>query len=181
MFLRTQFPHLWFAVEGTFKRLSLILAEVQLAPEIDRAIEILRTREQLQEQFSNIEPFASHFTHSLALKAPSASALKTLKQRVEALAKFESRFDAMTAARHTAFDLNSAWGESKTPEPADISYLQILIERLDLSLLAAQSKGACDIAEVIIAVKGVLADFLSEYQKPDQDPDYSSEFLELQR
>jgi hypothetical protein len=175
MFLKTNFPQLWFPIEGTIRQLSMLLAERQPISAIGHALEITRIKELVQEGFDNMDPFAKHFTSSLALKAPNAKALKILSQRIEALAKLESRFDAQTSANHTAFDLNSAW-PNRNPEPADVSYMEILLERLDIALLKAQAKGATEIQEVIIAVKAVLAEFLSAYQQPES---YSSEFYEL--
>jgi hypothetical protein len=175
MFLKTNFEKLWFPIEGTIRQLSMLLAEQQPFSALGHALEITRIKELVQESFDNIDPFAKHFTSSLALKAPNAKALKILSQRIEALAKLESRFDAKTSGNHTAFDLSSAW-ENRNPEPDDILYMQILLERLDIALLKAQAKGATEIGEVIISVKTVLAEFLSPYQQPD----LSSEFYELQ-
>lgn len=178
MFLKTQFPHLWFTIQGTMNQLSLLKARLAFAPEdagLNLALEAKRTDDQLNDELATLQPFAGHFTHSFALRAPNAVRLRALAQRVEALDKFESRFDALTAARHTAWDLSTAWAELE-PQPEDISYMEILLERLELALLKAQNKGLQDFGEVILAVKNELSNYLMRFQTQD---DLTSEFYTL--
>ncbi|MBI5173868.1 MAG: hypothetical protein HY986_13350 [Candidatus Melainabacteria bacterium] len=166
MFLKTHFPQLWFAAQGTFSRLALLKAQLSFAqaPALSREADL--TEAQLNEELANLAPYADFFSESLSLKAPNGGALCILAQRIAALERLESRFPAETAAAHTRFDIQKAWMDLE-PEEADLRYMELLLERLELALLKAQVRGKQEIGEVILAVKAVLDEFLNRYRQSE--------------
>lgn len=166
MLLKTNFPQLWFAAQGTFSRLALLKAQLGLSPAPALPREADLTEAQLNEELANLTPYADFFGESLFLKAPNGGALSILAQRIAALDRLESRFPAETAAAHTRFDIQKAWMDLQ-PEEADLRYMELLLERLELALLKAQVKGKQEIGEVILAVKAVLDEFLNKYRQSE--------------
>ncbi len=166
MFLKTNFTQLWFAAQGTFSRLSLLKAQLGFSQEAALSREANLTEALLDEELTNLAPFAVFFSESMALKAPNGNALRILAQRVDALDRLESRFPAETAAAHTRFDIQKAWMDLE-PQQQDLQYMEMLLERLELALLKAQAKGEREIGEVILAVKAVLDEFLNKYRRSE--------------